>query len=239
MAKNMEYSFVISFWIIWNKLTKNTFIIYSYVSWSFKCPTCRKTFENALSYISSHVWCWTHRVINFQWFFKNIYCTSDYFDLQCDLKCSWFWYIPQASFHFKIKMSRFLQLKNIYILAEIILKWLYVPWGYIETCWCNFFPNPPYRLHNSSVFLQIKVLTKQLGIFMKISRGKCAMYLSRFLLFVWDIFDFSCRNEFFYYYLRMTEQCIEKISDIDYQKLLPDISSPSNLCNISDEEIDE
>ena len=44
----------------------------------------------------------------------------------------------------------------------------------------------------------------------------------------------------FYYYLIMTKQFIEKtISDIDYQKLFPDISSPANIWNDSDEEIDE
>ena len=43
-----------------------------------------------------------------------------------------------------------------------------------------------------------------------------------------------------YYYSRTTKQCIEKIIyDIDYQRLLPDISSQSNIWNDSDNKIDE
>ena len=43
-----------------------------------------------------------------------------------------------------------------------------------------------------------------------------------------------------YYYSRMTKQCIEKkISDIDYQKLFLDISSPANICNKSDDKSDK
>ena len=43
-----------------------------------------------------------------------------------------------------------------------------------------------------------------------------------------------------YYYLIMTKQCIEKlISDIDYQILFPDISSPANIWNESDDKSDE
>ena len=39
-----------------------------------------------------------------------------------------------------------------------------------------------------------------------------------------------------YHYLRMTKQCIVKIiSDIDYQRLFPDISSPSNIWNELDD----
>ena len=46
--------------------------------------------------------------------------------------------------------------------------------------------------------------------------------------------------EMFYYYSRMTKQCIEKkISDIDYQKLFLDILSPTNIWNESDDESDE
>ena len=43
-----------------------------------------------------------------------------------------------------------------------------------------------------------------------------------------------------YYYLIMTKQCIQKtIYDIDYQKLFPDISSPDNIWNESDDESDK
>ena len=42
-----------------------------------------------------------------------------------------------------------------------------------------------------------------------------------------------------YYYPRMTKQCIEKISDLDYQRLFPDISSPENKWNKSDDKSDE
>ena len=46
--------------------------------------------------------------------------------------------------------------------------------------------------------------------------------------------------EKFYYYSRITKQCIEKtISDIDYKKLFPDILSQTNIWNDSDNESDE
>ena len=38
----------------------------------------------------------------------------------------------------------------------------------------------------------------------------------------------------------MTKQCIEKTkSDLDYQKVFPDVSSQANICNTSDDESDE
>ena len=44
----------------------------------------------------------------------------------------------------------------------------------------------------------------------------------------------------FYYYSIITKQCIDKtIYDIGYQKLFPDISSPTNIWNMSDDESDE
>ena len=44
----------------------------------------------------------------------------------------------------------------------------------------------------------------------------------------------------FYYNQRITKQCIEKtIYDIDYQILFPDISSPANIWNGSDDKIDK
>ena len=46
--------------------------------------------------------------------------------------------------------------------------------------------------------------------------------------------------ENFYYYSRMTKQCIEKyIFDIYYQRLFPDISSPANIWDESNDESDE
>ena len=46
--------------------------------------------------------------------------------------------------------------------------------------------------------------------------------------------------ETFYYYLRLTKQCIEKkISDIDYQRLFPEILSPANILNELDDKSDE
>ena len=43
-----------------------------------------------------------------------------------------------------------------------------------------------------------------------------------------------------YYYYRMTKQCIEKTkSDLDYQRVLPDVSSLANIRNTSDDEGDE
>ena len=46
--------------------------------------------------------------------------------------------------------------------------------------------------------------------------------------------------EKFYYYSRMNKQCIEKTkSDPDYQILFPDILSPANIWNMSDDESDE
>ena len=41
-----------------------------------------------------------------------------------------------------------------------------------------------------------------------------------------------------YYYLIMTKQCIEKKLDLDYQRVLPDISSPANTWNMSDDKSD-
>ena len=43
-----------------------------------------------------------------------------------------------------------------------------------------------------------------------------------------------------YYYLRMTKQCIERTkSDLDYQRVFPDVSSLANIWNMSDDESDE
>ena len=43
-----------------------------------------------------------------------------------------------------------------------------------------------------------------------------------------------------YYYSRMINQCTENtISDIDYQKLIPDINPPANIWNMTDEKSDE
>ena len=44
----------------------------------------------------------------------------------------------------------------------------------------------------------------------------------------------------FYYCSIMTKQCIEKTkSDLDYQRVVPEISSPANIWNMSDDESDE
>ena len=38
----------------------------------------------------------------------------------------------------------------------------------------------------------------------------------------------------------MTKPCIEKTeSDLDYENVLPDILSPTNICNMSDDQSDE
>ena len=43
-----------------------------------------------------------------------------------------------------------------------------------------------------------------------------------------------------YYYSMMTKQCIEKTkSDLDYQRVFHDISSPANIWNMYDDKIDE
>ena len=43
-----------------------------------------------------------------------------------------------------------------------------------------------------------------------------------------------------YYYSRMTKQCIKKTkSDLDYQRVFPEVSSLSNIWNTSDDESDE
>ena len=42
-----------------------------------------------------------------------------------------------------------------------------------------------------------------------------------------------------YYYSRITKQCIEKTKQYpDYQRVFPDISSPANIWNMSDDESD-
>ena len=70
---------------------------------------------------------------------------------------------------------------------EIRLECLDISWGYTETCVCKNFFKTLYRLHISSVFLPITNLTKHLGIFMKISNRKGAMY-SRLCFFVLELF---------------------------------------------------
>ena len=48
------------------------------------------------------------------------------------------------------------------------------------------------------------------------------------------------RVENVYYYLRMTKHFIEKIiSGIEYQELFLDISTPANICNMSDDGSDK
>ena len=43
-----------------------------------------------------------------------------------------------------------------------------------------------------------------------------------------------------YYYSRMKKQCIEKTkSDVDYQRVFPEISSYANIWNTSDDESDD
>ena len=43
-----------------------------------------------------------------------------------------------------------------------------------------------------------------------------------------------------YYYSRMTKQCADKtVSDIDYQKLFPEINSTANIWNMFDDKVDE
>ena len=61
---------------------------------------------------------------------------------------------------------------------EMILYLLDILWECTNTCRCGQFFKPLYRLQSSSVFLTIRNLTNQLGIFMTISSGKDALYLS-------------------------------------------------------------
>ena len=74
----------------------------------------------------------------------------------------------------------------------MILGWLDISWGCTKTCGCEKFFNIIHPLHNSLVFLPIKILTNQSGIFTIISREKGDMYFSRFFflargLFLWQI----------------------------------------------------
>ena len=83
-------------------------------------------------------------------------------------------------------------------------------------------------------------MPKQLGAYMTISHGKGAMYFSIFFtcLIVLRLEDSNLPGmDKVYYYSRMTKQYIEKIiSDIYYQRLFPDISSPANIWNELDDE---
>ena len=78
---------------------------------------------------------------------------------------------------------------------------------------------------------------------MIISHGKGAMYFKIIFpcLRVLRLADsYLVEMENFYYYSRMTNQCIEKTKpDLDYQRLFPDISSPSNIWNMSYDESNE
>ena len=77
-----------------------------------------------------------------------------------------------------------------------------------------------------------------------ISHGRGVMYFSRlsfFCLIVLLLADSNlsgmCKV---YYYLRMKKQCIEKTkSDLDYQRVFPDVSSLANIWNMSDEQRNE
>ena len=75
---------------------------------------------------------------------------------------------------------------------------------------------------------------------MIISHGKGAMYLSRCFscLIVLIMSDMNLSGMYkFYYYSIIIQQCIEKtISDLDYQRLFPDILSLASIWNESDDE---
>ena len=66
----------------------------------------------------------------------------------------------------------------------MILEWMDISWECTETRKLKKPFNTPYCLHNSSVFLKIMFLKKQLGILMIISFGKGAMYFSRLFFIV-------------------------------------------------------
>ena len=79
-------------------------------------------------------------------------------------------------------------IKTLVFLAEMILGWMDISWGFIETCRCKKIFNILYPLHISSVFLPITNLKNQIGIFMRISCGEGAMYFSRLYFLFWGFF---------------------------------------------------
>ena len=79
-------------------------------------------------------------------------------------------------------------IETLVFLAEIKLGWLDISWGCIETCGCKNFFNILYPRHNLLEFLLLRNSTKQLNIFMIISRGKGTMYFSRIFFFVLEFF---------------------------------------------------
>ena len=170
--------------------------------------------------------------------------------LKYPLYIKWFmptrWYVISSVLvyitsliQFKKQNIKSFTIKTMIFLAELITGWLDISWGCTETCgWEKFF-NLPYTLQNSSLFQPITNFTKQLSIFMIISSRKGNMYFSRLFLLVWEFFTWlvvimqGCKN-----YITIQEwpnSALRKISDIDYQELFPDISSPANIWNMYDE----
>ena len=110
----------------------------------------------------------------------------------------------------------------------MILEYMDIPWGCTETCgmvkffqdtiWLAYFISIPTNnkfdntvryIHDNNLWGSMRVLRLE----------------DRSIAEMEKIYDYS----------RMTKQCIEKtISDIGYQKVLSDISSPTNIWNKSD-----
>ena len=77
---------------------------------------------------------------------------------------------------------------------------------------------------------------------MIISHGKGVMYFSRLFLlnlefFAWKIVIFPGMDNL-YYYLRRPISALRKKTDLDHQRFFPDISSPANIWNMSDDKSD-
>ena len=71
-------------------------------------------------------------------------------------------------------------IETLVYLLEMRLEWLDISWVFTETYWCGNFFKPLYNILNSSVFLIILNLPKQLNTFMIISHEEGAMYFSIF-----------------------------------------------------------
>ena len=70
-------------------------------------------------------------------------------------------------------------------------------------------------------YLLLKILFTCVIVFLLVDSNNAIMYI-------------------FYYYLRMTKQCINKIiSYIYYKEIFPNINSTANICNMYEDEIGE
>ena len=119
-----------------------------------------------------------------------------------------------------------------------------ISWGCIETCICGKFFKP---LCVSAELISIPTNTKFIKAVGYIHDNNSwdrwyvllnILFPCLIVLFLADINRAGMEN--IYYYSRTTKKCIEEtISDIYYHRLFPEIFSPANMWNKSDDKSDE